>query len=63
MYDYLKQHCLCIIFLNFAIRKIEVPFPTERHADIVYQVLRVDAEPKRSEVKKSLELQNNILKV
>lgn len=40
-----------------------MPFPTSREADIAYQVLRVDAEPKRSEVKKDLVLESNVLTI
>ncbi|KAF7987736.1 hypothetical protein HCN44_003599 [Aphidius gifuensis] len=43
--------------------KISVPFPSSREADIAYQVLKVDAEPKRSGVKKIISVDNNILKV
>lgn len=41
--------------------KISVPFPSSREADIAYQVLKVDSEPKRSGVKKILSVDNNIL--
>lgn len=41
---------------------IEVPFPTNRAAEIAYDVLRVDAEPKKGGVKKKLEVTGNILK-
>ncbi|XP_011171937.1 EKC/KEOPS complex subunit LAGE3 [Solenopsis invicta] len=42
---------------------LSVPFPSPREAEVVYQVLRVDKEPSRSEVTKKLELNNNILEV
>lgn len=42
---------------------VNVPFPTKRAAQIAYDVLRVDAEPKRNHIKKSYELNENILKV
>lgn len=42
---------------------ITVPFPSIREADIAYQVLRVDPEPKRSGVKKNIQLEGNILKI
>ncbi|XP_017776879.1 PREDICTED: uncharacterized protein LOC108562893 [Nicrophorus vespilloides] len=43
--------------------KLEIPFPTNRLAQIVYDVLKVDQEPKRSGVKKELSVSENILKV
>lgn len=43
--------------------EIAIPFPTKRAAQIAYDVLRVDVEPKRSQVKKTLSLEENILKV
>lgn len=42
---------------------ISIPFPTNRAAQIAYDVLRIDVEPKRSQVKKALSLENNILNV
>lgn len=44
-------------------RSIKIPFPSKRQAEIAYDVLRIDAEPKRSAVRKTLELEENILKV
>lgn len=38
-----------------------MPFPSARLAEIAYQVLRVDAEPKRSGVTKELQVKNTIL--
>ncbi|XP_018344688.1 PREDICTED: uncharacterized protein LOC108750019 [Trachymyrmex septentrionalis] len=43
--------------------ELSVPFPSAREAEVVYQVLRVDEEPPRSEVTKNLTLNNNILEV
>lgn len=42
---------------------IAIPFPTKRAAQIAYDVLSVDAEPKRSHVRKHFELCGEILKV
>ncbi|XP_058800866.1 uncharacterized protein LOC131669762 [Phymastichus coffea] len=42
---------------------LNIPFPTEREADVAYQVLRVDSEPSRSGVTKTLTLESNIIKV
>ncbi|XP_055706251.1 EKC/KEOPS complex subunit LAGE3 [Phlebotomus papatasi] len=42
---------------------IRVPFPTDRHAQIAYDVLRLDAEPKRNHVEKSLIVEGNLLVV
>lgn len=44
-------------------RSIKIPFPSNRQAEIAYNVLRIDAEPKRSAVSKVLKLDENILKV
>lgn len=49
--------------LTDQISDLNIPFPTEREADVVYQTLRVDAEPSRSGVSKTLTLESNILKV
>lgn len=43
--------------------EIAIPFPSKRAAQIAYDVLRVDIEPKRSRVQKTLKLQENILEV
>ncbi|KAK0080332.1 hypothetical protein PV325_014143, partial [Microctonus aethiopoides] len=43
--------------------QVSVPFPSSREAEIAYQVLRVDSEPKRSGVIKSLLVDENILNV
>ncbi|KAH0549323.1 uncharacterized protein LOC123261040 [Cotesia glomerata] len=43
--------------------KLSIPFPTARDAEIAYQVLRVDSEPKRSCVSKTLTVDNQILNV
>lgn len=42
---------------------IEIPFPTKRSAQIAYDVLRIDAEPKRNSVKKNFAIDDNILKM
>jgi EKC/KEOPS complex subunit PCC1/LAGE3 len=42
---------------------LEVPFDTSRHAQVAYDALRVDKEPKRSGMVKTLELKDNILSV
>jgi len=42
---------------------LELPFATERIAEIVYDVLRVDGEPKRSGVVKVLSLESKTVKV
>ncbi|XP_012257780.2 uncharacterized protein LOC105687043 isoform X2 [Athalia rosae] len=42
---------------------VSVPFPTAREADVAYQVLRVDSEPKRSGVVKILSIEENRLNV
>jgi len=42
---------------------IAIPFPTNRAAQIAYDVLRIDGEPKRNHVKKSFKLSENILEV
>ena len=40
--------------LTISLRDLRVPFPTAREAEIAYNSLRVDPEPKRSGVKKEL---------
>lgn len=42
---------------------ITVPFPSIREADIAYQVLRVDPEPKRSGVQKDIQVERDTLTV
>ncbi|CAN7997416.1 unnamed protein product, partial [Ixodes hexagonus] len=42
-------------------RSVEVPFPSEREAEIVYNSLRVDPEPRRSTCSKKLMLNGNVL--
>jgi Transcription factor Pcc1 len=42
---------------------LDIPFPSKRAAQIAYDVLRVDAEPKRNHIKKSYELTDNVLHV
>lgn len=42
--------------------KIAIPFPTSRSAQIAYDVLRIDPEPKRNHIEKKYELsEENIL--
>lgn len=50
-------------FPQFFISDLSIPFPSEREADVAYQTLRVDAEPSRSGVTKTLTLESNTLKV
>lgn len=38
---------------------LRIPFPTRRQAEIAYDVLRIDPEPKRSLVTKQLQLESN----
>jgi len=40
---------------------VDVPFPSERQAEIVYKTLRVDPEPKRSLLTKKLTLDGAVL--
>lgn len=42
---------------------LKIPFPSRREAEIAYDVLRIDNEPKRSFIEKSLKLQDNQLLV
>lgn len=42
---------------------IAIPFPSKRAAQIAYDVLRVDSEPKRNHVRKNFELIEEILRV
>lgn len=42
---------------------IAIPFPTKKAAQIAYDVLRIDPEPKRNHIKKHYELNDNVLKV
>ena len=52
------------VFLTvFTSRSFRIPFPTKRTAEIVYEVLRIDEEPKRSRIKKVLSVEDNILNV
>ncbi|KYN27793.1 L antigen family member 3 [Trachymyrmex cornetzi] len=70
VYPYFTNDSFIIIFtiqFTFKIltlhRELSVPFPSAREAEVVYQVLRVDEEPPRSEATKNLTLNNNILEV
>lgn len=42
---------------------IAVPFPSPRAAQVAYDVLRIDLEPKRSHIRKIFAVEENILKV
>ncbi|XP_026473856.1 uncharacterized protein LOC113377677 isoform X2 [Ctenocephalides felis] len=42
---------------------LELPCPDKRIAEILYEVLMIDAEPSRSTVKKKFTLENNVIKV
>ena len=55
--------CFGILDLNFYLRDIEVPFPSQRDAEIAYNVLRVGSDPKRSQVEKNITLNNQTLTV
>ncbi|XP_058461183.1 EKC/KEOPS complex subunit LAGE3 [Malaya genurostris] len=48
---------------NEIVVSVVIPFPSHREAEIAYDVLRIDAEPKRSFIEKSLRLENNSLLV
>lgn len=45
------------------VASLKIPFPTRREAEIAYDVLRVDAEPRRSFVEKTLRIEDNQLLV
>lgn len=40
---------------------VSIPFPTLKQAEIVYNSLRVDPEPKRSRVNKTLNTEGKVL--
>lgn len=42
---------------------LNIPFPSRREAEIAFDVLRIDTEPKRSFIEKSLKLIDNQLQV
>ncbi|XP_019538923.3 EKC/KEOPS complex subunit LAGE3 [Aedes albopictus] len=42
---------------------LKIPFPTHREAEVAYEVLRIDIEPKRSFIEKSLKLEDKQLLV
>ena len=44
-------------------RSLDIPFETERTAEIVYNSLRVDKEPKRGGTKRQMRLQSNVVHV
>lgn len=41
--------------------RVSVPFPFERDAQVVYNALRIDPDPKRSGCSKKLSLEGNVL--
>lgn len=41
--------------------ELEIPFVTNRSAEIAYHVLRVDIEPKRSQINRKLKFAENTL--
>lgn len=41
--------------------RVSVPFPSERDAEIVYNSLRIDPDPKRSACSKKLSLEGSVL--
>lgn len=47
-------HCPNIEILNFISRHVEVLFPSNREAQIAYHSLRVDVEPKSTQLQKNL---------
>lgn len=47
----------------FIARDLSIPFPSKRIAEIVYDVLRVDPEPRRSLVEKVITLEEETLKM
>jgi len=48
---------------NTLVVDIEVPFPSQREAEIAYNVLRVGSDPKRSQVQKHITFSNQTLSV
>lgn len=46
---------------HYIFREIKVPFETNRAAEIAYNVLRIDSEPKRSAVTKQITLKDSNL--
>lgn len=40
-----------------------IPFPTHLQAQIAYDVLRIDGEPKRNQVRKTFTLNENVLEM
>ena len=43
------------------VMEISIPFPSDRYAEIAYNTLRVDKEPRRGRCKKTLTLKENEL--
>jgi len=50
-------------FLVFRCREFEIPFPSSTEAEIAYNSLKVDSEPKRGSTIKLLTLEGNKLNV
>uniref|UniRef100_A0A2M3ZD18 L antigen family member 3 n=1 Tax=Anopheles braziliensis TaxID=58242 RepID=A0A2M3ZD18_9DIPT len=42
---------------------LRIPFPSKRHAEVAFDALRVDSEPHRSFVKKTLKLDDQYLQL
>lgn len=51
------SHFICFV------RELSIPFPSKRIAEIVYDVLRVDPEPRRAQVLKEITVEEECLKV
>ncbi|KAJ8046835.1 EKC/KEOPS complex subunit LAGE3 [Holothuria leucospilota] len=51
--------------LNFvtSLSEMKIPFPSDREAEIAYNSLRVDKEPRKSQITKELNLDGNVLLV
>lgn len=54
--DFCRNSCFnCPPFAHTR-SSLNIPFPTARHAQIAYDVLRIDPEPARNAVRKQLRL-------
>ena len=42
---------------------LRIPFPSTREAEIAYNSLRIDKEPKRSQISRSMQVEGNVLAV
>lgn len=60
---YLKRFLIIFFLNNFVISEVSLPFPNPRLAQIAFDVLRVDLEPKRSTAKKEFLVERNHLKL